>query len=286
MDAVTRPLPSPGVAHRRGPPLARGSRSTVYEWGDDAVVKVPFADTPDEWITFEARYVAAVHAIGAPVPRALGIEEIDGRAASVFERVRGPSLWEQVIADPSMAGAAGRQLAELQAGLFTLVPPLALPSQSDRLAGKIRLAARHVDASLAEAVALRPPPRRPPRLCHGDLHPNNVLIGADGPKIIDWFDAARGDPAGDIARSSLLLGVVRPHAILPHHLPGARAELLGEVHESYWERINTLAPVAASEAARWSLVTVAARVAEGLEREELLAIWHAGRRNAASHEGA
>jgi aminoglycoside phosphotransferase (APT) family kinase protein len=258
----------------------------VYEWGDDAVVKVPFADTPDEWITSEARYAAAVHAIGAPVPRVLGVEEIDGRAASVFERVRGPSMWEEVVAHPDQAAAAGRRLAELQADLFALVPPLALPAQSDRLAGKIRRAARHVDSSLAEAVALLPHPRRPPQLCHGDLHPNNVLMGADGPKIIDWFDAARGDPAADIARSSLLLGVVRPHAILPHHLPGARAELLGEVHGSYWERINALAPLAASEAARWSLVTVAARLAEGLEREALLAIWHAGRGTAASDESA
>ena len=56
MDAL-RPVPFPRVAKLLGPPLAHGSRSTVYEWGDDAVVKVPFADTPDEWIRYEARRV-------------------------------------------------------------------------------------------------------------------------------------------------------------------------------------------------------------------------------------
>ncbi len=285
MDAL-RPVSFPRVANLLGPPIARGSRSTVYEWGDDTVVKVPFADTPDEWIRYEARFASAVHAIGAPVPQAFGVEEIDGRAASVFERVRGPSMWEHVVAHPDQAAAAGRQLADLQAALFALVPPIGLPAQRDRLAGKIRSAARHVDASLAEAVALLPHSRRPPRLCHGDLHPNNVLMSKDGPKIIDWFDAARGDPAADIARSSLLLGVAPPHAILPHHLPGARAELLGDVYGSYWERINTLAPVAASEAEQWSLVAVAARVAEGLEHEPLLAIWHADRQPASLHQRA
>jgi aminoglycoside phosphotransferase (APT) family kinase protein len=274
------------VANTLGPTVARGSRSTVYAWGDDAVVKVPFDDTPDEWIVFEARYAAAVYAIGAPVPRVLGVEQIDGRAASVFERVHGPSMWEHVINQPEQASAVGRQLAELQAGLFSLLAPLALPSQSDRLSGKIRRAARHVDRSIAKALALLPPPRRPPRLCHGDLHPNNVLMSSEGPRIIDWFDAARGDPAADIARTSLLLGVVRPHALLPHHLPGARADLLGEVHGSYWERINTLAPIAASEAARWSLVTVAARLAEGMEDETLLAIWRARRGVTALEKGA
>ncbi len=27
------------------------------------------------------------------------------------------------------------------------------------------------------------------RLCHGDLHPGNLLLGRDGPAVIDWTDA-------------------------------------------------------------------------------------------------
>jgi aminoglycoside phosphotransferase (APT) family kinase protein len=39
-------------------------------------------------------------------------------------------------------------------------------------------------------------------LCHGDLHPGNVIMTPDGPKIVDWQGC---DPCA--ARS------VRPHAI-------------------------------------------------------------------------
>jgi Phosphotransferase enzyme family len=43
------------------------------------------------------------------------------------------------------------------------------------------------------------------RLCHGDFHPLNVLGEASQPFVIDWPDACRGDPTGDVCRSYLLL---------------------------------------------------------------------------------
>jgi Ser/Thr protein kinase RdoA (MazF antagonist) len=43
------------------------------------------------------------------------------------------------------------------------------------------------------------------RLCHGDFHPMNVLGEASQPIVIDWPNACRGDPAGDVCRSYLLL---------------------------------------------------------------------------------
>jgi aminoglycoside phosphotransferase (APT) family kinase protein len=43
------------------------------------------------------------------------------------------------------------------------------------------------------------------RLVHFDLHPDNVLIGPDGPVLIDWTNAHGGDPAGDVAMTWLIL---------------------------------------------------------------------------------
>jgi fructosamine-3-kinase len=43
------------------------------------------------------------------------------------------------------------------------------------------------------------------RLCHGDLHPLNILGDVDKPMIVDWPDACRGDPAADVCRSYVLL---------------------------------------------------------------------------------
>src|SRR3954447_7566451 len=113
--------------------VARGTRSAIRAHGRGAVVKIPHPSTPDGWIEWEAQYADAVRAVGAPVPRLLGIEQLAGRAASVWERVEGASMWRHVVEGPGRSAELGRLLADVQLALFELVPPVTLPSQRDRL---------------------------------------------------------------------------------------------------------------------------------------------------------
>ena len=161
---------------RLGEVVARGSRSTVHAWGRGAVAKVPDPLTPEGWIRSEALYTAAVRDAGAPAPRLLGIEQIDGRAVSVFERIEGPSMWQEVLDHPNRAAAYGRLVADLQVSLVALVPPVSLPNQRDRLTSKIRAAADRIDPTLSMALSLLPDIDGTPRLCHGDLHPGNIIL--------------------------------------------------------------------------------------------------------------
>ena len=251
--------------------VARGSRSTVYAWGRGAVAKVPDAGIPEGWIHFEALYTAAARDAGAPAPRLLGVEQVDGRAVSVFERIEGPSMWQEVRDRPDRCVAHGRLLADLQVSLFALVPPVSLPSQRDRLMCKIRRAAENVDPSLAMASSILPPAAGVPRLCHGDLHPGNVIMSPGGPVIVDWFDVSRGDPVADIARTSLLL---LPEArACPAHLPGALTGPLAALAAAYFERVTRRIVVDGDRLEHWRAVEAAARLAEGVAQEALLAIW-------------
>ena len=52
------------------------------------------------------------------------MEEIFGRPASVWERVDGPSMWQQVVDRPDRGAELGRRLADIQLALFELVPPV------------------------------------------------------------------------------------------------------------------------------------------------------------------
>ena len=256
---------------RLGDVVARGSRSTVYAWGRGAVVKVPDPGIPEGWIHSEAVYTAAVRDAGAPAPRLLGVEHVDGRAVSVFERIEGVSMWEEVRDRPERSATHGRLLADLQVSLFALVPPISLPSQRDRLMCKIQRAADDVDASLAMASSILPCPTTAPRLCHGDLHPGNVIMSPAGPVIIDWFDVSRGDPVADIARTSLLL---LPEAeACPAHLPGAWTGPLVALAAAYFERVTRRIVVDGDRLERWRAVEAAARLAEGVSQGALLAIW-------------
>jgi aminoglycoside phosphotransferase (APT) family kinase protein len=251
--------------------VARGTRSTVHAYGRGAVVKVPVPSTPEGWIAYEARYAEAARAAGAPAPMLLGLETIEGRTASVWELVEGTSMWQLVVDRPDQSAPLGRLLADIQQALFALVPPVTLPRQRDRIVSKIRRTAATVDPSFARALALLPPPTSTPRLCHGDLHPSNVIVGRDGPMLVDWFDASRGDPIADIARSSLVL--LSDGANPPEHLPGADPATLGALTDAYLGRLREHLEIDDDLLARWQAVSAVARMAEGVPSGALLALW-------------
>jgi aminoglycoside phosphotransferase (APT) family kinase protein len=259
------------VARPLGDLVARGTRSSVHAYGRGAVVKVPVPSTPEGWISYEAEYAEAARAAGAPVPRLLGLEEIEGRTASVWERMGGSSMWHAVVDEPDRAGELGRLLAELQLSLFGLVPPVTLPRQRDRLESKIRRTAATIDPSLRRALALLPATQSPPRLCHGDLHPSNVILAAGGPVIVDWFDACRGDPIADVARSTLTL--LADGASTPPHLPGSDRETLGALTRAYLARLRDDIGFDDELLGRWQAVNAVARMAEGVPRDPLLGVW-------------
>jgi aminoglycoside phosphotransferase (APT) family kinase protein len=259
------------VALPLGEFIARGTRSSVHAYGHGAVVKVPVASTPEGWIRYEAEYAEAARAAGAPVPRLLGLEEIDGRAASVWERVGGSSMWHEVVDRPERAASLGRLLAELQLGLFALVPPVTLPRQRDRLESKIRRTAATIDPSLRRSMDLLPPRPLLPRLCHGDLHPSNILLAAQGPVIVDWFDACRGDPVADVARS--LLTLLSDGASTPPHLPGSDRTTLAALTDAYIARLRDDIDIDDELLSRWQAVNAVARLAEGVPRAPLLDVW-------------
>ncbi len=242
--------------------IAVGGRSLVYAWGNDAVIKVPLAATPDSWIRYEASYAEAIHATGASVPRVLGVETVDGRQASVFERVYGRSMWSAIVERPSEAAAFGRQLAGLQLALFDVVPPMSLPAQRDRLRCKIRNTAMAAEPLAQLSLALAAAHDDSPRLCHGDLHPGNVILGSQGPVIVDWFDVSRGHAVGDVARTSLLLGRGRQEQVL--HLPSAPPGILKVLHDAHLAEIRTHMNINDDDLEQWCTIGAAAQLAEAI----------------------
>lgn len=235
--------------------LGSGNMADVFARGS-RVLKLykDFAAKPAAF--GEAGLHAAVEAMGLPVPRVWGVEEVDGRWGIVFDRIHGPSLGERMRAAP----AAVSGYLDTMAGLHLRIheqTATGFPSVKQRLAARIDAASqlnvgRRED--LLADLAVLPDGGR---LCHGDFHPMNILGDAAHPMIIDWPDAAQGDPAVDCSRSYLLL---RIHA--------------ADLAEPYLERYFRLAGIARDSVLRWLPCVAAARLVEGVpgELDRLLAI--------------
>jgi aminoglycoside phosphotransferase (APT) family kinase protein len=77
-----------------------------------------------------------------------------------------------------------------------------------------------------DALARQAPPQGDGVLCHGDLHPFNLLRDGDRISVLDWTAALVAPPAYDVALTRLLLRyppLAAPGALRPIIGAGARA---------------------------------------------------------------
>jgi len=254
-------------------PLARGRTAELYPWPDGHVLKLFRPGWSEEQARAEAAKTRAVHDAGLRVPAVGEVIIIDGRPGIPYRHVPGKTLLEALRQRPWSLGGAARSLADLHADLHRRMVT-GLPPVKRRLADKIRAA--DIPHRLRELVlaGLDSLPDGN-RVCHGDFHPGNVIIGPDAPVVIDWPDAACGDPLADVARTSFLLEVSRlPPGWFSRGLLPAGRRLF---HHIYLGRYFQVTGRDRRSLTCWSAVVAAARLAERVphERGPLLRRVHA-----------
>ena len=166
--------------------LASGRDADIYEFGPGLVVR---RTKLGRVIDHEARVMEYAAERGYPVPRVHDVRA--GGSEIVMERLDGPMLMQVMRKRPHTMARNTRLLADLHDQLHELAAPDWLPRVGD--GGD--------------------------RLLHLDLHPMNVMVTRRGPVVIDWSNAARGDPLTDVAHTYVLLTC--PRAPLPYALRAA-----------------------------------------------------------------
>ena len=134
-----------------------------------------------------------------PVARVLERADLGGFTAALIERLPGQPAGEVATARPELAHAIGRACGALHARLSEIPAPADL-----RMVGRGELLPH-------------------PCLLHLDLHPFNVLVddAETVTGVIDWANAASGEPVLDRARTWSIL-MLDPAALARGSHPGWR----------------------------------------------------------------
>jgi uncharacterized protein (TIGR02172 family) len=249
-----------------GAPLAYGRTAEVFAWDNDHVLKLFRSGWGMNIAQHEAELTRAIHASGAPSPEVGDVIELSGRAGVVYERITGPSLLAELTTHPVRLHSIMRTLAETHADLhsrsITNLPHVR-QMLAQRISGVVTLSEAQRRAILHALEALPDADV----LCHGDFHPDNVLLSSHGPLVIDWENAALGDPLADVARTLLLFRAHFCHVLSPatralvrsalHYLSGLYLRRYRQVHGVDMARLRA-----------WELPVTAARLSEGVEPEE------------------
>ena len=151
--------------------IGEGRDSLVYDVGDGRVLR-RYRRPKDT--TVEARMMTWVGDHGVRVPT---VYDADG-ADLVMERIDGRAALDGLETHPWRLASVGRLLADLHHRLD------AVP--------------------VAEWMPQRGEVERP-GVVHCDLHPDNVMLTADGPVLIDWTRGGVGDRRMDLAHTWLIV---------------------------------------------------------------------------------
>jgi uncharacterized protein (TIGR02172 family) len=252
-------------------PIAQGRTAEIYAWDDQHVLKLYREWCPPDWVDYEARIARAVYKAGIPSPEAGEIIEAGGRRGLIYERLEGISMVQDMKARPWMFLEHARSLAELQFKIHEK-SMIGLPTYKDRLRYDIEETS-HLTKDLRKKARelLDQLPDRP-NICHGDYHPENVLITKKGPVVIDWMTACSGSPWADVARTNLILTIGVKAA--GKQIPLLLRMMVRLYHRNYLRKYRSFRADIENEMHRWTPVIAAARLNEDIlpEREALLKI--------------
>ena|SRR5262245_4004458 len=149
---------------------------------------------------------------------------------------------------PEQAGAI---LAALSISVQKTPPPLDVISLRDLIHALVQSPGNLLPKHLATGVLalLKSLP-----LCHGDFHPGNVIMTAEGPRLIDWTWTRRAGPALDLEHCQVVLCELIPE----NHDDPERPRALNTAVQSEYARLAGMSPVALTAAMESGLPIVRA----------------------------
>jgi aminoglycoside phosphotransferase (APT) family kinase protein len=193
----------------------------------------------------EAHMTDAVFAAGGPAPQVFGVVILEGRLGIVLSRFDGPTLLQLTRTGAVTRGQAGAILAALCRAVHKTPPPPGVLSLRGWADAWLRSASGQLPKHMAPGILALVERLQPgDELCHGDLHPGNVIMTAEGPRLIDWSGTVRAPAAYDLGISHILLTELAPEVVDDPERPRA----VNSAVQSEYARQAGLSPAALAAA--------------------------------------
>jgi Ser/Thr protein kinase RdoA (MazF antagonist) len=209
-----------------------GRSADVFAYGEGRVLR-RYREPRDTEREVAAMELARRHGFPAPAARAVNATDI------VMERLEGRTMLADLLQRPWLIARHASTLAELHERLHAIPAPGWLP------------------APVGEGDAV----------LHLDLHPENVILTARGPAVIDWPNAARGPEAADVAHTWLVLACsLPPEGTVRRALSLAGRRLFLALFLGHFERASVAAWLGSAGALRLGHRNLPANELAAIER--------------------
>lgn len=251
--------------------IGQGRTAEVYECKENKVVKLFKDNICKDAIANEYRINQALHNSGIPVAKTYDLVKVDGRYGIVYEYVKAPSMMKVLASKPWKADQLAKMMANLHKTLQKNVD-IKSQNQNEKIKGNIALTSmlsNEIKHKLYDYIDTLP---NDDILCHGDLHPDNILISKDKVIVIDWMTATKGNPLSDIASTSIMF----KYGVVPEEMTYLQKCIVRHIRhrflQQYLKRYIKITGEKLKEIEKWEVPMAAARLVVGIparEKEQL-----------------
>lgn len=250
--------------------IAQGRTADIFTYPEDKnmIIKLFKSGFPEDVINQEFQISQIVYSLGIHTPQPIKLLELDHRKGILFRRVFGDTLLSNIKKRPLLLNKYAKRLAAEHYKIHSISEVEELTQQRKVLSDHIKSASVMTDSDKNIIIEyLDKLPHDSSILCHGDFHPDNVMVGEQN-WIIDWMTGMSGNPAGDVARTIILLST----GTLPEGTPFFFKLVINSLRKRlvrvYVRHYLQLSGLNYTDIDRWILPVAAARLNEWMPEEE------------------
>ncbi|KKM00984.1 hypothetical protein LCGC14_1798950 [marine sediment metagenome] len=263
----------------KGEIIGKGRAAEVIYWGNNRVLKLFNKNIPSNIIDYQFREDSLIGKIFPNCPKAFEKIEENGRIGIIYEYIEGITLNELMGKKITSIGKALRMLAEIHVEMhkYESMDLDSLKNNFKSIILKINLLDDDQKKEIINDIEKLPDGNA---ICHGDLHPDNIIVSKNKLYVIDWANVYSGNPNSDVARTYYLIKYgtspsdedILKKSFIHRFLFKAIRSRLAKIYIKHYLKLTNNSIISLKEIKKWDLAIYAMRLREpvSLEYDNLL----------------
>lgn len=250
--------------------VGSGRTATIFRYSQKQVVKLFKPTFPRNAIEKEFQIGLTLNHFGFDIPQTYEIVNLNNDKGIILDYIPGSSMLNNLARKPWLVLSYSKLMAKLHFKIHTTSIsqnqsiPLLKESLADKISRVSLLSREEKEVILSDLSTLKDGFS----ICHGDFHPDNIIISKDRLVTVDWITATIGNPIADVARTWLLLTM----GTLPENKSAFEIYLAKNLRDlfcrGYLREYKKLSNFTADELEAWKLPVAAARLIENVSDQE------------------
>ncbi|MEK4062517.1 MULTISPECIES: aminoglycoside phosphotransferase family protein [Paenibacillus] len=183
--------------------IGEGNTATVYEWEEGKVLKLFASGYPQSAVETEFQNTRMINDLSFAKAKAYEMISCEERMGIIYEKVDGESLLDWVLRTGDLQGCA-EYMARLHKTILQNKVSDVL-NYKDFLKYHLLNVPSSKRMDHGQICGILDKLKDGDTLCHGDLHPGNILLVSGQPVVIDFMNVCHGDLLYDVARTVFLV---------------------------------------------------------------------------------